>query len=202
MTRGFPSVAARMTTILRSMLHPGRYADALLRTAVTAGRKRLELVDGLERGVALIRRHAARGGTVAFIGNGGSAAIASHMATDFWKNGGLRAVAFNDTSLLTCVGNDYGYERVFEKPLEMFGRRGDVLIAISSSGRSPNILNGVAAARRLGAAVITFSGFRPDNPLRKRGDLNFHVPSTDYGPVEMAHNTLIHCILDAHIASR
>ena len=82
-----------------------------------------------------------------FIGNGGSAGIASHLAIDFSKNGGLRALAFNDPSALTCLGNDLGYENVFAKQIELHGRAGDLLIAISSSGRSPNILNAVEAAR-------------------------------------------------------
>jgi D-sedoheptulose 7-phosphate isomerase len=183
-------------------LDPARYVVALGLVEVTAGRRRVSLKTGMRRALDLIRRRAARGGTVWFAGNGGSAAIASHMATDFWKNGGIRALAFNDASLLTCLANDCGYERVFEKPLGMFARRGDVLVAISSSGRSENILRAVAAARRRGAAGLTFSGFRPDNPLRRRGDLNFYVPAREYGPVEIAHNALIHCLLDAHMATR
>ena len=82
-----------------------------------------------------------------FVGNGGSAGIASHLAIDFSKNGGMRAMAFNDPSALTCLGNDLGYENVFAKQIEFHGRAGDLLIAISSSGRSPNILNAVKAAR-------------------------------------------------------
>ena len=94
-----------------------------------------------------------------FIGNGASQAISSHMSTDFWKTGGIRSAAFTDSSLLTCIGNDFGYDYVFEKPIEMFADTGDILVAISSSGRSQNILNGVNAARKRGCAVITLSGF-------------------------------------------
>lgn len=131
-----------------------------------------------------------------FIGNGGSAAIASHMAIDYWKNGGIRATAFNDHALLTCLGNDYGYEHVFQKPIEMLSQSGDLLVAISSSGRSPNILNGVKMARKKDCAVITLSGFKPDNPLRTLGDLNFYVPSRVYGFVEMTHLAICHAALD------
>ena len=135
---------------------------------------------------------------VIFIGNGGSAAIASHLSVDYWKNGGMRAIAFNDTSLLTCIGNDYGYPFVFEKPIEMFADEGDVLIAISSSGKSDNILNGAKMARKMKCPVITMSGFKSDNPLRSLGDLNFYVPAPTgaYGFVEIAHLTLCHCIVD------
>ena len=135
-------------------------------------------------------------GKVIFIGNGGSAAIASHQAVDLWKNGGIRAVAFNDPSLLTCVSNDYGYESVFEKPIDMFAEKRDTLIAISSSGQSPNILRAVDRAQGKGCSVITLSGFRPDNPLRRKGRLNFYVSSQSYGVVEIAHLAICHYLAD------
>jgi len=131
-----------------------------------------------------------------FIGNGGSASIAGHMATDFMKNGHVRATAFNDPMFLTCLGNDLGYERVFEFQIDGHGEANDLLIAVSSSGKSPNILNGVAAARRKKSKVVTLSGFGPANPLRDMGDLNFYVPSGEYGVVELLHCSLIHCALD------
>jgi D-sedoheptulose 7-phosphate isomerase len=131
-----------------------------------------------------------------FIGNGGSASIAGHMATDFMKNGRVRATAFNDPMFLTCLGNDLGYEHVFEFQIDGHGEANDLLIAVSSSGKSPNILNGVAAARRKKAKVVTLSGFGPANPLREMGDLNFYVPSGEYGVVELLHCSLTHCALD------
>jgi D-sedoheptulose 7-phosphate isomerase len=142
--------------------------------------------------------HAAHdaGNKIIFVGNGGSAGIASHLAIDFSKNGGMRAQAFNDSSALTCLGNDYGYEHVFAKQIEFHGRPGDLLVAISSSGRSPNILNAVTAARRLGCTVVTFSGFGEDNELRATGDVNLYVRSREYGFVEVVHLTLCHAILD------
>lgn len=136
------------------------------------------------------------GNKLMFIGNGGSAGITSHLANDFSKNGGLRATAFNDGAVLTCLGNDFGYEHVFAKQIEWHARRGDVLVAISSSGKSPNILNGVHAARTRGCSVVTLSGFGDDNPLRKTGDINLYVRSPHYGFVEVAHLALLHAILD------
>lgn len=133
---------------------------------------------------------------VLLIGNGGSASIASHIAVDLWKNGGVRAMAFNDVSLITCVGNDFGFEHIFEKPIEMFADEGDILIAISSSGRSANIIKGVEAAVKKNCTVATFSGFSPDNPLRSMGRINFYVPSGAYGFVELAHSAICHCIAD------
>jgi D-sedoheptulose 7-phosphate isomerase len=138
----------------------------------------------------------AAGGKLMFIGNGGSASIASHMAVDFTKNGAMRAVAFNDPMVLTCLSNDLGYENVFSFQIERYAVRQDLLFAISSSGRSANILNGAAAARQRGARVVTMTGFDEGNPLRARGDLNFYVPASEYGFVELLHTGLCHCILD------
>jgi len=135
-----------------------------------------------------------------FIGNGGSSAIASHQAVDYWKNGKLKAMSFNDASLLTCISNDYGFEHVFSEPIKRFADEGDVLIAISSSGQSKNILNAVAAAREAKCHAITFSGFNADNPLRKTGRLNFYVPSGNYGLVEVLHLSLLHAMLDSYMS--
>ncbi|NEW86421.1 SIS domain-containing protein [Rhodopseudomonas sp. WA056] len=146
--------------------------------------------------IAWAREVHADGRKLMFIGNGGSAAIASHMATDYSKNGGMRALCLNDGAMLTCLGNDYGYEQVFAKQIELFAQEGDLLIAISSSGRSPNILNAVAAARVRGCRVITLSGFSADNPLRREGDINFYLASDQYGFVELGHLTICHAILD------
>ncbi|MBY0510755.1 MAG: SIS domain-containing protein [Rhodospirillaceae bacterium] len=131
-----------------------------------------------------------------FVGNGGSAGIAGHSAIDFAKNGGVRSMTFNDASSLTCLGNDLGYDQVFAKQVEMQGLPGDVLVAISSSGQSPNILNAVTAARAVGCAVITLSGFKPGNALRQMGDINFYIEAEAYGFVEVTHQAILHVILD------
>ena len=136
---------------------------------------------GIEMVGNLIISQVAAAKKIIFIGNGGSAAIASHMAIDFWKNGGMKAISFNDGPQLTCLGNDYGYKHVFEKPIDMFADAGDILIAISSSGKSENILLGVQAARTKGCRVVTISGFEEDNPLSSLGEINFYVPSKAYG---------------------
>ena len=142
------------------------------------------------------------GNKLIFIGNGGSAAISSHQAVDYWKNGGLEAIAFNDASLLTCISNDFGYERVFAEPIKRFAKAGDTLLAISSSGKSPNILQAAEAARRVGCEIVTFSGFDASNPLRSLGKINFFVPSYSYGIVEITHLTLIHALLESYMAQR
>ncbi len=161
----------------------------------------MTLERGLTAALDLMKRCDAAGGKLMFIGNGGSAAIASHQAVDYWKNGGLRAMAFNDASLLTCISNDYGYERVFSEPIRKFAQAGDLLVAISSSGRSPNIVGAADAARDTKCSIITLSGFDPNNPLRSKGDLNFHIPSHSYGLVEITHLSLLHAMLEEIMVS-
>ena len=157
---------------------------------------RLELGRAMEWVLDTGRAVHARGEKVMFIGNGGSAAIASHMSEDFSKAAGIRAMCFSDAATLTCLGNDYGYEHVFEKQIEWLGRPGDMLVAISSSGRSLNILKGVEAARARKAEVLTLSGFEPDNPLRRMGDINLYLPSKQYGFVEAGHLALLSAVVD------
>jgi D-sedoheptulose 7-phosphate isomerase len=156
----------------------------------------LPFPQGIEMVGGLIMSQTGSGRKIIFIGNGGSAAIAGHMAIDFWKNGGMKAISFNDGPLLTCIGNDYGYKHVFEKPIEMFADPGDVLVAISSSGKSENILLGVQVARAKKCQVVTLSGFDENNPLSALGEYNFYVPSRSYGAVEVIHHSICHCVID------
>jgi D-sedoheptulose 7-phosphate isomerase len=158
--------------------------------------KNMALAEGCEWVRNAAHEAHSAGNKIIFVGNGGSAGIASHLAIDFSKNGGLRSLAFNDASALTCLGNDLGYENVFAKQLDFHARPGDLLIAISSSGKSPNILNAVKAARAHDCKVVTFSGFTEANDLRKSGDVNFYVRSGEYGFVEVAHLALCHAVLD------
>lgn len=160
------------------------------------GGNKQSVFQAIEITCDIIKKQSEIGGKMLFIGNGGSAAIASHMATDFWKNGGIPAIAFNDSSLLTCISNDFGYEYVFEKPIEFFAHPNDVLFAISSSGSSENILRGVQKAKSKGCSVVTLSGFDNGNPLGLMGFCNFYVPSHEYGYVEVIHQYICHYILD------
>ncbi len=164
--------------------------------ATNADRAGISFFEGIEKAVHLIMDRAERGNKIIFIGNGASAAISSHMAADFLKNGEINAQCFNDGPLLTCMSNDYGYRHVFERPIEIAACPGDILVAISSSGTSENIVRGVRAGRIKGCSVITMSGFNESNPLFRLGDINFHVPSFQYGPVETVHQFIIHCVLD------
>ena len=136
------------------------------------------------------------GKKIILAGNGGSAAMASHVAVDFTKACGIRAINFNEADLITCFANDYGYEHWVAKALEAYADPGDLVILISSSGKSQNMLNGAEIARKMGLSVITVSGFLPDNPLRKLGDLNLWVDSSEYNIVEMTHHIWLVSVID------
>ena len=129
-------------------------------------------------------------------GNGGSAAMASHVTVDLTKTAGIRAVNFNEADLLTCFANDYGYKNWVAKALEFYADEGDLAIMISSSGQSPNMLNGAKQAKEMKLPLVTLSGFRADNPLRTMGDVNLWVDSTAYNIVEMTHHVWLLAIID------
>jgi D-sedoheptulose 7-phosphate isomerase len=136
------------------------------------------------------------GKKIIVVGNGGSAAMASHVAVDLTKAAGCRAVTFNEADLLTCFANDYGYENWVERALNFYADKGDVVILISSSGTSKNIVNGAIWAKKHDLSVITLSGFNDDNPLRKLGDINLWVDSRGYNIIEMAHHIWLVSIVD------
>lgn len=152
--------------------------------------------QGIERLTHLLADTRTRGGGLYIIGNGGSAAVASHAVTDFFNVGGLRAMTLHDSSTLTCFSNDYGYENAFSRRVERLLTANDVLIAISSSGQSKNIINACRSATTCEAQVITLSGFRNDNLLRQLGDLNYWLDSDAYGMVEIGHLFLLHYLAD------
>ena len=131
-----------------------------------------------------------------FIGNGGSAAIASHMTADFMKNGKMQTVSLYDSSLMTCMGNDYGYESIFSRPLTVLAQKGDLLVAISSSGNSTNILNAIQTAKEKRMKIVTLSGFEKENRICRLGTYNLYVPISHYGIVESIHNLILQQIVD------
>jgi len=151
---------------------------------------------GFDEWVDVTLRLRERRQTVYMIGNGASASMASHFAADLAKNGRLHTQVFSDLSLITAISNDMGYEHVFAEPLRRRGQRGDLLVAISSSGRSPNILAAVDVADELEISVVTLTAKDAANPLRKRGDLNLYVAATTYGLAETAHAAALHWWMD------
>ncbi len=162
-----------------------------------------KIIDQLEKAAELIRAINSKGNKVFIFGNGGSAAISSHFSVDLTKNAGLRCINCNEADLITCFANDYGFEYWVEKAIDFYGDEGDLLIVISSSGSSKNMLNGVKAARNgKFKAVVTLSGFDKDNPLCQLGDINLLVNSRAYNFVENIHQVWLLAIVDLIIGSR
>ena len=152
--------------------------------------------EDLIKAAEMIKTVSKTGNKLIISGNGGSAAMSSHVSIDFTKAAGIRAVNFNEADLLTCFANDYGYEQVFEKAVEFYGDEGDLLILISSSGSSKNVVNAAKRAKILNMSIITFSGFDVNNPLSQLGDINFWVDSKAYNIVEMTHHIWLLSIVD------
>lgn len=177
------------------------YLDQLIATLqateiTNKAKENFSLELGIQRIVELFYAVKNSKKKVFFIGNGGSAAIASHMTVDFFKNGEMKTYSLNEASVLTCLGNDYGYEYVFSKQLESLADKNDLLVAISSSGNSLSIINAVIVARNKECRVVTLSGFCADNKLINLGDYNIYVPLEHYGIVESIHNLLLQQIVD------
>jgi D-sedoheptulose 7-phosphate isomerase len=142
--------------------------------------------------VALLRTH----DRIFFIGNGGSNSICSHMMEDYMKMLGKRTSSFTDAAMITCYANDYGWEKAMQEWLKVQFLPGDLLVAISSSGESKNILNAVNQAVEIKGKVITLSGFKPDNSLSRLGDVNIVIPVNSFGIVENFHSVILHAMLD------
>jgi len=136
-----------------------------------------------------------------FVGNGGSNSICSHMMEDFAKIGRFKTQAFSDPALITCYANDFGYENAMYEWIKLNGDKNSLLIAISSSGKSPNIINAVKAASECKMGIMTLSGFKAENELRKKGDVNFYISAENYGIVECFHQIILHALLDDYALS-
>lgn len=138
-----------------------------------------------------------KGKKTLIFGNGGSAAIASHFSVDLTKNARVRCTNYNESDLLTCFSNDFGYERWVEKAIEFYSDEGDSLILISAGGNSPNMVNGAKQARKSKInKIITFTGNQENNNLKKLGDINFWVDSKAYNHIENVHQILLLSLVD------
>lgn len=138
-------------------------------------------------------------GKLMFAGNGASASISEHGAVDFTKQGGVRAVTFNEANLITCFSNDFGYDHWVSEAVKFYGKKDDVLVLISVSGESPSVINAAKVAKELEISVITFSGRDSNNSLKSLGDLNFWVDSHAYNIVECIHMIWVTTVIDALI---
>jgi D-sedoheptulose 7-phosphate isomerase len=154
------------------------------------------LEDGLTKIYNLLLNIRDKNRSLYIIGNGGSAAIASHTAIDFMNVAQVSAHTLHDAATLTCMANDYGYENAFSKILNITIKKEDLLIVISSSGQSKNMINALEVGKEIGATVVTLSGFDLKNPLRALGDINIWLNSKDYGMVEIGHQFILHNLSD------
>lgn len=159
-------------------------------------RKAISYDEGISWLLDFFMAHKKRQSKLFFIGNGGSSAIASHMTADYLKNGGMNTYSISDNAVITCMGNDYGYEYTYSRPIKLLADKNDLVVAISSSGNSKNILNAILAAKDKKADVVTFTGFLPNNKVRQMGDFNVYVPVEKYGIVESIHNLMLQHIVD------
>ena len=150
----------------------------------------------LENASIIINEASSNNKKIIIVGNGGSAAISSHVAVDFTKAAGIRAINFNEADLITCFSNDYGYENWVSEALKSYSDFGDVIILISSSGESMNIINAANTARDMKNKILTFSGFSSSNSLRSLGDVNFWIDSRSYNYIEMTHHIWLVAICD------
>lgn len=156
----------------------------------------MNYTDGINELVRVFRAYKESRGGVYLCGNGGSAGIAQHMTADFLKNGGIFTHSLYGQTTLTCLSNDLSYDYVFSKQLELMAKKGELLVAISSSGESENIVKAIETISKLGGMVITLTGFKVDNRIRGMGDWNIYVPNEHYGIVESVHNIVLQQIVD------
>lgn len=180
------------------MTIPEVFAD---HSAVTA-RAALELPPVLERAVAALHGCLRAGGKILACGNGGSAADAQHLAAELVgrfreERQALPAIALTaDTALLTALGNDYGYQRVFARQVEALAQRGDVLLAFSTSGNSANVVEAAQTARRLGCTVIGLTG-AGGGALASHADVLLKAPSSTVARIQEIHTLCIHVLCEA-----
>lgn len=170
--------------------------NVLKKCEYTTKKEKISEEKAIHLALGLLMKTRNQKGSVYVVGNGGSAGIASHFAIDLLNVFKISAHTLYDSNQMTCLANDYGYDKVFSIPLKTMLNPADLLVAISSSGKSPNILNAVQTAKEMEINIITLSGFLETNPLRKLGDLNFWLDAKDYGLVETGHFFLLHTIID------
>ena len=157
--------------------------------------KRVSTLD-LENISELIKKTHENRKKIIIVGNGGSAAMASHVTVDLTKAAGIRAVNFNEADLLTCFANDYGYENWISRALEFYADYGDMVILISSSGKSKNMLEAAKMCKRKKIYFCTLTGFSDSNPLKKLGNINLWVNSRAYNIIENVHQIWLLSIVD------
>lgn len=171
--------------------------EALDSTVYTADNAPMTGDQALDKLSAITLKTKNDKGRLFFIGNGASASFADHMSLDWSKNGGVASLNLAGLAQLTALSNDISYDNVYQEPLKWHANSKDILVTISSSGNSKNIINAIETAKSLGMKIVTLSGLKADNKSRALGDINLYVPAKTYGIVECTHQCLLHMWLDA-----
>jgi len=153
----------------------------------------------IDKSVSLINNCKKNDGKVYIVGNGGSSSIASHVSVDFAKAAGVPSDTFNNTNLITCFANDYGHDNWVLEAIRAYTQKNDILILISSSGTSKNMINAASHCKENDIPLITLSGFQNNNPLSQLGDVNIHINSSNYNYIEMSHHIILVAIVDIFV---
>ncbi len=161
----------------------------------------LDLITNIDnqlfnKSINLIKNTQNKKGKIYIVGNGGSSSIASHVSVDFAKVARVKSATFNNSNLITCFANDYGYENWVVEAIKANLNKNDMIILISSSGKSKNIINAAKYCKKNSINLITFSGFKKNNPLSRFGNVNFHINSDQYNFVEMSHHIILVFLVD------
>lgn len=152
--------------------------------------------DQLKQTISIIKKTIKNNGKVYLVGNGGSSSIASHVSVDFAKVANVPSSTFNNANLITCFANDYGYDNWVVEAIKAYMLKNDMIILISSSGKSKNIINAAKYCKKNSINLITLSGFKKDNPLKKIGNINFYINSNQYNFIEMCHHIILVYLVD------
>lgn len=168
-------------------------------TVVLVDGREVDPDDAVNLCIEKIRSTNEKGGLLFFCGNGASCTIAEHMSHDWFQNGKVNTYTCSETSHITAISNDVSYEDVFSYRIGRILGEKDILVTISSSGNSPNIIKAIKTAKEKGALTIAFCGMKPDNKSRQFADISFWVPLGTYGLVESSHSLLLHEILDLYL---
>lgn len=196
-----PLKVKRKTVQIEINNHLDKYSDIISNAVFTIKDKKVNNAQWFHEIINQLFNIKRKKKRLFFIGNGASCSMASHFSVDFTKNGGIPSFSNNEGALLTCFGNDFCFEDLYAEILRRKMENGDILIAISSSGRSKNIINAVEFVKNnyKNSIIVTFTAFSPDNTLRKIGTYNHFLQTNDYGLAESGHAYYLHMLIDLFI---
>jgi D-sedoheptulose 7-phosphate isomerase len=171
--------------------------QVLQKTRAKISGKEVPLLDAYAHLESVFKSTRAQDASVWWVGNGGSAAMCAHLSQDMLNKLKMRSLVLADAPLLTCMANDFGYPNIYRRPLETLARKGDLIIAISSSGKSENILKCAELAKEKGMGLVSLSAFDLNNPLWSfSSDVAFYLDSNLYGVVEVGHEAVLHAAIE------